>query len=120
MVSNTYPCLSILVSKCPYQIQTCAATIWSPPTAPLRCGAEHKFNPIDPWYNLKAPGFNPSLSLSSEKLVSKFAFKFNVYRSTEVLYSGRITLPKVGGDPAQAEPVLYLFFTFVYPLLTSS
>ena len=40
-------------------------------------------NPVDPYPgtgSLKAPGFNPSLSLKCDILVSKFSFKFNLYR----------------------------------------
>jgi hypothetical protein len=40
----------------------------------------YRLNPVDP--QLESASFQP-LSLSSEKLVSKFAFKFNVYRYSE-------------------------------------
>jgi hypothetical protein len=38
-------------------------------------------NPVDLTRSLKAPGFNPQ-NLSSGNPVSKFAFKFNLYRYT--------------------------------------
>jgi hypothetical protein len=43
-------------------------------------GGLYKLNPVEP-HSLKGTRFQP-LSLSSEKLVSKFAFNFNVYRYT--------------------------------------
>jgi hypothetical protein len=48
-----------------------------------RPGGAVQFNPVDP-QRPKAHGFNP-LKLKCDLLVSKFAFKFNFYRYSQVL-----------------------------------